>query len=230
MWLFLGCHTLATCLSAQCYIQNSKNDSDSLWWQISPSFSVSLTFSHCLTDICSLPLLFHLLSSVLSLPPLVVYCLHKLCCVELQCRLEDSSVLTQQGPPFCQSPCFMGSDDSCTLDPRQKWIIDQSRKKINTFSFSFYLISCLWLLTSHIWVTLLLKRAHQFKAISCFFNVCCFITLTLTLVQIAKHCPGEERWSRVGKCLKPKREKDMSGNRTPKFNRIRIYTKGEKVA
>lgn len=59
--------------------------------------------------------------------------------VRWQRRLEESSQpLTQQEPPFCLSPCFMGSYDSCTLDRRRKRIIAREIKagKDNTHIYA----------------------------------------------------------------------------------------------
>lgn len=120
--MFSSCRTLATCLSAQCYIQNSRNESDCMM----TALLVFLFFSHWLHDTFSSSLSFFSLCSLSHAsslhPSFVVSCLHNLNS-EVTAETCGALISTQQEPPVCPSPCFMGSHDS-----RQKQIIAREIK------------------------------------------------------------------------------------------------------
>lgn len=151
------------------------------------SFYISLYFFHCLPDIFPFPFFFFSLlivfRSSISLPPPSPSSYISVWCAVTAGTWGPITALTQQEPLFCLSPCFMGSNDRCTLDRRQKWMIAREIKaaKDNMLAKALSLSPSLCISLPHTnllwlsldtWGTLFSKWTQKFKAIHRFL---CFM-------------------------------------------------------
>lgn len=169
----------------------------------------------------SLSFLFHLLSSV---PPLLcaAYISCVVCSYSGDLRTHHSPHST--GSPILSVSLFHGEPWQLHTWPRAKVDNRSKQKKDKHMQFLFISHLLSLTLTWHTWGTLLLKRAHKFKAIACFFNVL-FYYKKLRLPDIVLARRGDlglvNAWNQKGRrtCL-------VTG---PPNSTVRIYTKGEKV-